>query len=178
MEKTLQSETIYAGKRLRLQRDEVELPDGRRTFREVVYHPGSVGMVPVNRDGDVFLVKQYRYATSLALYEIPAGTIERGETPEQCALRELEEEIGFRARRLEKLGQFYTSPGVMNEMMHLYKATELIKTDRARPEEGMEVVRLRLGRAVEMIKKGEIVDGKTICGIFWVVYGLPSKEMY
>ncbi|MFQ5957043.1 MAG: NUDIX hydrolase, partial [Candidatus Brocadiales bacterium] len=99
------------------------------------------------------------------------------ESPEQCAVRELGEEVGLIARRMEKLGQFYMSPGVMNEAMHLYRATNLIKTAHE-PEEGINVVRMKLGQAVDMIKTGEIVDAKTICGIFWVVWGIPQKEMY
>lgn len=180
MEKTLQSETVYGGRKLRLQVDQVELPSGRRTTREVVYHPGSVGIVPVTREGDVFLIKQYRYAVGSAIYEIPAGTMEKWESPEKCAMRELEEETGFIARKLEKLGQFYTSPGIMNEIMHLYKATHLVKAGKARPpeEENIEVVRIRLSQAIDMIKKGEIMDGKTICGIFWVVCAAPPKETY
>lgn len=168
---------IYGGRRLRLHRDEVELPSGRRIYREVVVHPGSVAVVPVTKDGDVFLVKQFRYAVSSELYEIPAGTIERGESPEQCAVRELGEEVGLIARRMEKLGQFYTSPGVMNEVMHLYRATNLIKMEH-KPEEGINVVRMTLGQAVDKIKKGEILDAKTICGIFWVIWGTPQKETY
>lgn len=177
MEKTLQSELIYGGRRLRLHRDEVELPGGRRTFREVVIHPGAAAIVPVTKDGDVFLVKQFRYAVDSELYEIPAGTVERGESPEQCAVRELREEVGLIARRVEKLGQFYTSPGVMNEVMHLYRATNLIKIEKE-PEEGISVVRMKLGQAVDKIKKGEIRDAKTICGIFWTVWGVPHKEAY
>lgn len=177
MEKTLQSELIYGGRRLRLHRDEVELPGGKRTFREVVIHPGAAAVVPVTKEGDVFLVKQFRYAVGSELYEIPAGTIERGEGPEQCAVRELREEAGLIARRIEKLGQFYTSPGVMNEVMHLYKATNLIIAEK-KPEEGMSVVRMRLSQAIDKIRTGEIIDAKTICGIFWVVWGVPYKETY
>lgn len=177
MEKTLQSELIYGGRRLRLHRDEVEFPSGKRTFREVVVHPGAAAVVPVTKGGEVFLVKQFRYAVGSELYEIPAGTIEREESPEQCAVRELREEAGLIARHIEKLGQFYTSPGVMNEVMYLYRATNLIVTEKE-PEEGMTVVRMRLGEAVDKIKKGEIQDAKTICGIFWVIWGVPHKEAY
>lgn len=177
MEKTLQSEMIYGGKRLRLRRDEVELPSGRRTFREVVVQPGAVAIVPVTEEGDVFLVRQFRYAVGSELYEIPAGILESGESPEQCAVRELSEEVGLIAGRIEKLGQFYTSPGVMNEVMHLYRATNLIKTEHT-TEEGISVVRMSLGQAIDKIRKGEIVDAKTICGLFWVVWGIPQKETY
>lgn len=177
MEKTLQSKMIYDGRRLRLYRDEVELPDGRHTFREVVSHPGAVAVVPVTEEGDVFLVKQFRYAIRSELYEIPAGIIEKGESPEQCAVRELREEAGLDAGRMEKLGQFYTSPGVMDELMHIYRATELTAPGRE-PEEGIDVVKMKLGQAIDKIKTGEIADAKTICGIFWVVRGITQKETY
>lgn len=177
MEKTLQSELVYSGRRLRLHRDEVELPSGRRTFREVVIHPGAVAIVPVTKEGGVFLVKQYRYAVGTELYEIPAGTLEKGENPEQCAARELEEEVGLTSKRMEKLGQFYTSPGVTSELMHLYTATNLTKIDHT-PEEGIDVVKMKLVQAIEKIRKGEITDAKTICGLFWVVWGMPQKENY
>ncbi len=177
MEKTLQSKMIYDGRRLRLYRDKVELPDGRHTFREVVSHPGAVAVVPVTEEGDVFLVKQFRYAIRSELYEIPAGTIEKGESPEQCAVRELREEAGLNAGKMEKLGQFYTSPGVMDELMHIYRATELTAPGY-KPEEGIEVVKMKLGQAIDKIKTGEIADAKTICGIFWVVRGITQKEAH
>ncbi|MCQ4575259.1 MAG: NUDIX hydrolase [Candidatus Brocadiales bacterium] len=177
MEKTLQSKMIYDGRRLRLYRDEVELPDGRHTFREVVSHPGAVAVVPVTEEGDVFLVKQFRYAIRSELYEIPAGIIEKGESPEQCAVRELREEAGLNAGKMEKLGQFYTSPGVMDELMHIYRATELTAPGY-KPEEGIEVVKMKLGQAIDKIKTGEIADAKTICGIFWVVRGITQKEAH
>jgi ADP-ribose pyrophosphatase len=175
LEKTVQSELIYGGKRLKLYRDEVELPSGRRTYREVVSHPGSVAVVPIIGEGEVLLIRQYRYAIKGYLYEIPAGTLEKGETPEQCALREMVEETGYLPKKLEKLGQLYPSPGVMDELMHLYKATLLVKETVAPSKEECieQVVTLPLSQAVEMIMKGEIVDGKTICGIFWVVFGRP-----
>ncbi len=177
MEKTLQSKMIYDGRKLRLYKDEVELPDGRHTFREVVSHPGAVAVVPVTEEGDVFLVKQFRYAIRSELYEIPAGTIEKGENPEQCAVRELREEAGLNAGKMEKLGQFYTSPGVMDELMHIYRATELTAPGYE-PEEGIEVVKMKLGQAIDKIKTGEIADAKTICGIFWVVRGITQKEAH
>lgn len=183
MEKTLRSELIYGGKRLKLYRDEVELLSGKKTYREVIGHPGSVAVVPIIGKGEVLLIKQYRYAIKGFLYEIPAGTLETGETPDQCAMREMVEETGHFPRRLEKLGQLYPSPGVLNELMHLYKASQLVRRvpEPGVPahEEGIEqVVTLRLSQAVDMIRKGEIVDGKTICGIFWVVFGTPEAEQY
>lgn len=183
MEKTLQSELIYGGRRLKLYRDEVELPSGKKTCREVVSHPGSVAVVPIIKEGEVLLIKQYRHAIKGLIYEIPAGTLEKGETPEQCAMREMVEETGYLPRKLEKLGQFYPSPGVMNELMHLYKASQLVRrvpeTGTPTREESIEqVVTLRLSQAVDMIRRGEIMDGKTICGLLWVVFGIPKVEQY
>lgn len=183
LEKTLQNELIYGGRKLKLYRDEVELPSGRKAYREVVEHPGSVAVVPIVKEGEVLLIRQYRYAIKGYLYEIPAGTLEKGETPEQCAMREMVEETGYLPRKLEKLGQFYPSPGVMNELMHLYKGTQLVRkaseTTITPQEEGIEqVVTLRLSQAMDMIRKGEIVDGKTVCGLLWVVFGTPMAERY
>lgn len=179
MEKTLQSELIYDGKKLQLYRDEVELPSGRKTYRELVRHPGSVAVVPIIKGEELLLLKQYRYAVKDYLYEIPAGTLEKGETPEQCATRELVEETGYLPKRLEKIGQFYSSPGVTNELMHLYKATSLVRkvseTIVPSNEESIEqVITVPLSKAMDMIRKGEIIDGKTICGILWVVFGIPA----
>ncbi|HHT9119883.1 MAG TPA: NUDIX hydrolase [Candidatus Hypogeohydataceae bacterium YC41] len=181
MEKTIKSELIYGGKKLRLYRDEVELPSGGKALREVVEHPGSVAMVPIIKEGEVLLIRQYRYAVKGYLYEIPAGTLEEGETPEQCAIREMEEETGYLPQRLEKLGQFYPSPGVMNELMHLYKVSQLVRKKPesvvSPPEESIEqVVILHLSKALDMIRRGEIIDGKTICGLLWVAYGKPTLE--
>jgi ADP-ribose diphosphatase len=134
--------------------------------REVVHHPGSAVIAPVFSDGTIALVRQYRHAAVRYLLEFPAGTLNRGEAPEEGAARELEEELGFVAGRMEKLSEFFVSPGFCEEKMWLYMATELVETkQRLEHDELIEVCRLPLSQALEMITDGEIQDAKTIIGL-------------
>ena len=134
--------------------------------REVVHHPGSAVIVPAFPDGTVALVRQYRHPAVRYLLEIPAGTLNRGERPEEGAARELEEELGFVAGKLEKLTEFFVSPGFCEEKMWLYLATEMTQTEhRLEDDELLDVVRLPLSQALEMITAGEIEDAKTIIGL-------------
>jgi len=134
--------------------------------RDVVRHPGSAVIVPVFADGTVALVKQYRHPTVRYLLEIPAGTLDEGEKPEVGAARELEEELGVVAGKMEKLSEFFVSPGFCEEKMWVYLATELTETSQQLDEdEVIEVVRLTLTEALEMISDGEIEDAKTIIGL-------------
>ena len=166
MEKTLKSEILYKGKKVLLQRDEVELESGRKTHREFIIHPGSAAIIPILPNKRIILIKQYRYAVKNTLHEIPAGTMEPGETPVQCAHRELKEETGYTAGRLEKLVQFYPSPGISNELMHLFLAKNLKKADeKPSSDETLEVIEVSMDDCLEMIKTGNIIDAKTICGI-------------
>jgi ADP-ribose pyrophosphatase len=144
----------------------VSLPSGRVTIREKVTHPGSVGILPVLENGDLIFVKQFRYVIGSDLLEIPAGTIEEGESPEECATRELLEETGYQAGRLDLLSSFYTSPGYSNEFMWLFKATDL-RSGEAKPmaDESIEIKVVSLGEALSLIKNGGIRDVKTICAI-------------
>ena len=134
--------------------------------RDVVRHPGSAVIVPVFADGTVALVKQYRHPVVRYLLEIPAGTLDEGEKPEVGAARELEEELGVVAAKMEKLSEFFVSPGFCEEKMWIYLATELTETSqRLDEDEVIEVVRLTLTEALEMISDGEIEDAKTIIGL-------------
>jgi ADP-ribose pyrophosphatase len=134
--------------------------------RDVVRHPGSAVIVPVFADGTVALVKQYRHPAVRYLLEIPAGTLDEGEKPEVGAARELEEELGVVAGKMEKLSVFFVSPGFCEEKMWVYLATELTETSqRLDEDEVIEVVRLTLTEALEMISDGEIEDAKTIIGL-------------
>jgi ADP-ribose pyrophosphatase len=144
----------------------VSLPSGHVTIREKVTHPGSVGILPVLENGDLIFVKQFRYVIGSDLLEIPAGTIEEGESPEECATRELLEETGYQAGRLDLLSSFYTSPGYSNEFMWLFKATDL-RSGEAKPmaDESIEIKVVSLGEALSLIKNGGIRDVKTICAI-------------
>jgi len=125
--KLRKSREIYRSKIIRLCDDEIELADGRRLRREILHHPGAVAILPVLEKGKVILIKQFRYAAGDFLWEIPAGTLENGETPSQCARRELKEEIGYSARRLKRMVNFYPSPGVSSELIYIFKASQLIK---------------------------------------------------
>lgn len=179
LEKTLKTEAIYKGKKVLFQRDEVELESGRKTQREFVIHPGSAAIIPMFTDRRIILIKQYRYAVKNTLYEIPAGTMEAGETPFQCAHRELTEETGYTAGRLEKLIQFYPSPGISSELMHLFLAKDLRKVNVGAglpcpiSDETLEVIEVNIDDAVEMIKNGKIIDAKTICAILLCCRGNP-----
>jgi ADP-ribose pyrophosphatase len=162
---------IYSGIKINVRKDEVLLDDGRRVMREVVEHPGSAAIIPFIKEDEIFLIKQYRHAVKETLYEIPAGTLDKGETFYTCAGRELEEEIGYRAGTLEPLIILYPSPGILSETMHLFKATNLIKTQtNYQMDESIKgSVQLKLSDAVEMVKKGTIRDAKTVCSILMCI---------
>ncbi|MBE7447100.1 MAG: NUDIX hydrolase [Planctomycetia bacterium] len=118
---------IYSGKKINVKKDEVLLDDGRKVMREIIEHPGSAAIIPFISENEIFLIRQYRHAVKETLYEIPAGTLDKGETFLACAGRELEEETGYRAGTLEPLIILYPSPGILSETMHLFKATNLVK---------------------------------------------------
>ncbi|HEY6230586.1 MAG TPA: NUDIX hydrolase [Pyrinomonadaceae bacterium] len=163
--KAISSEVIFRGRVIELTVDTVS--EGEITYpREVVHHPGSAVIVPVFDDGTVGLVRQYRHPAVRYLLEVPAGTLRRGEVPEEGAARELEEELGLVSGRLEKLTEFFVSPGFLEEKMWLYLATQLTATSqRLEHDELIEVVRVPLAQALNMITTGEIEDAKTIIGL-------------
>lgn len=166
MEKTLESKRVYEGRIINLRLDSVSLENGNTAMREVVEHPGAVGIVALKENGDIVMVKQYRKAVEQVLLELPAGKLEQGENPLDCAARELTEETGYTAGDLRYLVSFYTSPGFSNEIMHMFLATNL-KEGKNDPDddEMVETVEISRDRAMDMILKGEIKDGKTIAGI-------------
>ena len=162
---TLSTESIYKGKIFDVIESEI-LHDDLKYKREIVVHKGSAVMVPVFDDGTVALVRQYRYAAEKFLLEIPAGTLNKDEDPEKAALRELEEEIGVRAERIEKLIEFYVSPGFLTEKMHLYLVTELSDSSQNLDEdEILTIERYSFADAFDLIRSGEIQDAKTIIGL-------------
>jgi ADP-ribose pyrophosphatase len=168
--KVLHTEKKYAGKVIDLIIDEIEYPSGSRSVREVAAHPGGAAIVPLLPDNNILLVKQYRYPIRQIVYELPAGKLNPGEDPEVCARRELEEETGYRAEQLQRLTSIYTTPGFCNEQLHLFLASGLEKSSRGQQlEEGeasLTVETVPLKRVLEMIDQEEIVDAKTLCGIF------------
>jgi len=165
-ETTLRSKNIFSGRIIKLRIDEVELPNGIKSTREIVEHPGAVAAVAITDDNEVLLVRQYRKAVDRELLEIPAGKIEKGETKEDCMKRELMEETGYYPNSLKLLTSFYTSPGFSSEIIHLFLATNLIRSKKnADIDEYLQVQKLPLEDAVKKIHSGEIVDGKTITGL-------------
>ncbi len=162
----LESKVVYEGKLLKVRADRVHLPGGSEGIREVVQHPGAVAMVPITEDGLVVLVEQWRYAAGGPLLEIPAGTLEPGEEPAACAARELAEEIGCRAGRLELLTSFFVAPGYSSERIHLFLARDLEPAEaEADADEAIEEVLVPLADAVAMVKDGRIEDAKSGLGI-------------
>ena len=176
--KILNSQKIFDGRVFQVTVDTVR--EGERTYqREVVHHPGSAVILPVHDDGTVVLVRQYRHPTVRYLLEAPAGTLSEGERPEVGAARELEEEIGLVAAHLEKLSEFFVSPGFLEEKMWVYLATELSEgKQRLDDDELLDIVRLPIADALEMISSGEIQDAKTIISLMLAAprIGAPMLE--
>ena len=160
------SRTVYRGRVIDLTVDRITTASGTQAVREVAMHPGGAAVVPVLSNGDVLLVEQFRYPIRQSLLELPAGKVDPGETPEETAARELEEEVGFRAGRLEKLAAFYTTPGFCNELLHLFLARDLEPGSRAGDEdEELSVHRYSPEQLEKLIRSGRIVDAKTLIGL-------------
>lgn len=147
--------------------DKVSLSDGTATTREIVEHRGAAAIVPVTDGREFVLVRQYRYAAATELLEIPAGTLEDGETPEDCAVRELEEETGFKCRKIEKIMEFFVAPGYSTERIHVYLARELTKSQmRTEEDERINVEIIPIENALERVHWGQIRDAKSICALY------------
>ncbi len=157
---------IYTGKVVTLNVDTVKLPNGVTIDLETIRHPGAAAVVPIKDDGTVVLIRQFRHAAGGFIYEIPAGKLSPGEDPLHCAARELEEEVGYRAASFELLSSIFTAPGFADEVIHVYKATGLIKgRQQLDHDEVLEIVEMPLTAAMERIVDGTIRDGKTIVGL-------------
>ena len=177
--KILDSRKIFDGRVFKVTVDTVR--EGEVTYqREVVHHHGSAVILPVHDDGTVVLVRQYRHPAVRYLLEVPAGTLNDGERPEMGAARELEEELGLIAGRMEKLSEFFVSPGFLEEKMWVYLATELTEGEqRLDEDELLDIVRLPIADALEMISSGEIQDAKTIISLILAAprVGSPLLEI-
>ena len=163
---TISSRRVYSGRLLRVDQDQVLLPNGSTTDLEMVRHPGASAVVPFVTEEDILLVRQFRYAAQGFILEVPAGTLQKEEPPDDCARREVEEEAGYRAGRILKIGSIYTTPGFTDEVIHLYVARDLTPVaQKLDADEVLTVERLPFKRAIELIRMGEIVDSKTICAL-------------
>ncbi|QTM99723.1 NUDIX domain-containing protein [Sediminibacillus dalangtanensis] len=170
-ERTIASETIFNGKVVKLQVDEVSLPDGNTSKREIIKHPGAVAIIPVTKDNKILFVEQYRKPLEKTLVEIPAGKLEPGEKPEITAKRELEEETGYTTNELTFLTSFYTSPGFADEIIHLYitKDLHLLEEEVAGDEdEFVDILELSLEEAEQLVKEQRIHDVKTAYAVLYL----------
>lgn len=157
------SEILLKSSKFRVERRHCAVRDRPPVVRDIVVHPGAVIVLPVLTDTDIVVIHNYRYSVGRELVELPAGTLEPGEDPSVCAARELEEEAGYRTGRLESMGEFYTSPGITDELMRCFVAYNLEPVPQRL--EGGEQIRpevISLARAIEWIREGRIVDGKTV----------------
>ena len=180
----LDSRSVYRGKILEVREDRVLFPGGSEAVLEVVRHGGAAAVLPVyvraecptGTGPDVLLLRQYRHAAGCTLWEAPAGKLDAGEEPEACAVRDLEEEAGVRAERVQRLTTLYTTPGFSDERIHLFVATGLAEGRRSHePHELIECHRLSLERALSLVRSGEIVDGKTVC-LLLLAASLPELQ--
>jgi ADP-ribose pyrophosphatase len=166
--KLIKSDFLFKGKVFDVKVDEIEYDSGNKGIREVAVHPGGAVVVAVKDEGKIIMVKQFRYPLQKKIYELPAGKLDYNEDPYNCAVRELEEETGYKAEKVVKLGQIYTTPGFCTEILHIYLAKELIYGghNREEGEQGMEAFEFSIQEIEEKIMNGEITDSKTICGIY------------
>jgi len=167
VEKTLSSKRVYQGRAVGLRVDEVEKPSGRRTTREIVEHADSVAVIPIDNEGNVLLVRQFRQATGKVLLEIPAGGINPGESLEEAVCREMREEIGFLPKEIKKIGGFYLSPGYSTEYLHLYMAKDLEPSRlHAEDTENIDIIAIPIPQIPHLIASEEIQDAKSIAGLY------------
>lgn len=171
VEKTIRTKQIFSGKVISVQVDDVLLPNGKQSKRELVKHPGAVAVIPVTEEGKIIFVEQYRKPLERSIVEIPAGKMEKNEDPAVTAIRELEEETGYTTNSLTYITSFYTSPGFADEIIHLYytdkleKLTEKIAGDE---DEFVEIIELTLEEAENYVHEKKIYDAKTMYALLYV----------
>lgn len=178
-EKTIDTTKVFNGRIISLQVDDVELPDGNYSKREIVKHPGAVAVIAMTEEEKIVFVEQYRKPLERSLIEIPAGKLEPNEAPEITAVRELEEETGYTTEQMQYVTSFYTSPGFADELMHVYFTDNLIKLDEAVPldeDEFVEVHYLSLEEAEQYVLEQKIYDAKTAYAILYLRNRLLTHE--
>ncbi len=177
-EETLESNTIYEGKIITLKRDKVKLENGNIAYREVVNHSGGVGVIALNENGEIYMVKQFRYPYKKTILEIPAGKLNKGEDPLECGKRELCEECGVKAKNYISLGEIYPSTGYVDEVIHLYLATSLSKSQqKLDDDEFLDVLILPFEKVVKMVMSGEITDSKTVSAVLKTDYLIKNTDL-
>lgn len=177
-ETVIETETIYEGRIVNLYLETVRLPDGKEALREVIRHGGAVAVVPLHADGDITLVRQFRLPAGTHLLEIPAGTLEPGEDPQECARRELQEEVGLYPGRLVPMGGIFLAPGYSSEYIHLYVALDLQPSSLAGDDdEFLEVVRMPLDDFLTQVDAGEVADAKSIAAVLRAARLLARGEL-
>lgn len=177
-EESLSREEIYHGRAVNVYVDTVQKPSGKKTTREVVVHSDCVAVVVIDDQGNVLLVYQFRHPVGKFLLEVPAGGIYRGEGPIDCVCRELQEEIGYLPRKIEKLGGFYSIPGYGTEYLHCYLATDLAPSRLvAEDTEGIEIVRVPPDQIPQLITSGEICDAKSIAALLTFLFIKRGKNL-
>jgi ADP-ribose pyrophosphatase len=163
----LGSEILLQGRSFKLRRDHLKTPDGRETTYEIVEHSGSVVLLPIDADRNILFVQQYRQAAGQELVELPAGTRNGDESYESCAAREIREETGMAASKMDRIGDFYLAPGYSTEFMAVFLATDLSPAPlEADEDEFLQVVKLPARRAIEMAERGEVPDAKSLAALF------------
>ena len=163
----IKSEALFQGRAFKIRRDTMKTPDGRETKFDIVEHNGSVVILPIDDQGNLLFVRQYRHAASMDLLELPAGTREADEAYEVCAAREIREETGMEAGRLEKIGDFYLAPGYSTEFMAVFLATDLSHNPlRPDDDEFLQVEKIPLKQALQMAERGEVPDAKSLAALF------------
>jgi ADP-ribose pyrophosphatase len=178
LEITLESRLLHKGKNFSFFRDEVELPNGYQTYRDIVKHPGAVAIVPFLPDGRILMVKQYRYAAGKELLEIPAGTLEPNEPIIECARRELIEETGYEAGKLIPIINCFMAPGYSSEVIHIFKASDLKKKSNSLElDETIIVESYEIDVIMNMIEENIIEDAKTIVGILSLFKGTVKSGL-
>ena len=164
----ISSEKIFSGRLINLYLDQVKLPNGKNSTREWIDHPGAVCLIPILADGNLCLIRQFRYGPGEEFIEIPAGKLDEGENPVDCAYRELEEETGFKANKLTFLTNIHPAIGFCNEKMWMYLAEDLEKTEkRLDQDEFLKLLPTPLHTALDWVLSGKITDVKTVIGILW-----------
>ena len=174
---TEHTQTVFEGKVFNVRQDQVLYPDGRRVQMDIVDHRDAVTILPLDSDGQIWFIRQYRHAAGKELLELPAGVAEPGEDMQVSALRELQEEIGMAAKHMEKIGGFYLAPGYSTEYMHVFLATDLYPSALPGDEsEFLSVEKIDARRALSLAETGQLDDSKSLIALFWARHRLAQLE--